>query len=381
MAHERILLSVGDDSGDLHAANLMRAIRAVEPDVRFVGFGMERMAQAGLEPLEERDADGSAMWLRNLLRLGRYRRRLAACRALLDEGGADLVLPVDFGGFNLCLSREAARRGVPVFYYIPPQVWYHGTYRLKKLRKWVTRAGLIYPFEPPLYARYGVAAEYVGHPLFDELKRNPPRDATVRELRERFGPNLVALFPGSRHHEVRAHARMLAEACRMLRAGVPDAAFATVCPPALRGTVAGLLAGQDAPIAVLEGVRPTELARAARLCIAKSGTITLEIAAQGTPMVVVYRCSPLLLFAAWGVCHSPYVSLVNTLAGRLVCPEKVMVRDEPGWIARQALGLLQDEEAYGACRQGMAAALDGLAEPGASERAARSVLALLAGDG
>ena len=157
-----VFLSVGDASGDLHAAHLMRAMRELEPDVRFTGFGMGRMAAAGLEPLAAEDAGDSAMWLHNLLRLGRYRRRLAACARHLDGGDVSLVVPVDFGGFNLCLCRAAFRRGIPVFYYIPPQVWAHGRYRLKKLRKWTTRCGLIYPFESGLYRRWGVEAEYVG---------------------------------------------------------------------------------------------------------------------------------------------------------------------------------------------------------------------------
>jgi len=376
MAHTRVLLSVGDDSGDLHAANLMRAMRTLRPDVRFVGFGMSRMAGQGLESLDADRPQGSAMWLHNLLRLGHYRRRLAACCDSLDRGGADLVVPVDFGGFNLFLCRAARRRGVPVYYYIPPQVWAHGAYRLKKLRKWVTRAGLIYPFEAPLYERYGVAADYVGHPLFDEIERNPPSEQVVGGLRGRFGPNLVGLFPGSRRQEVRAHLPMLRAACRAIRAAVPDAAFALRCPPAVR-EVAGALLGDGKPqIAVVEEATALELARASRLCLTKSGTITLEIASQGTPMVVFYRCSPLVVFAGYGLSRCSWLSLANTLAGRAVCPERVMSAPDAAWVAREAVRLLQDRGAYDACRRGLGEALDGFAAPGASARAARSALSL-----
>ncbi|MHC4593192.1 MAG: glycosyltransferase family protein, partial [Planctomycetota bacterium] len=229
MAGKRIFLSVGDDSGDLHGAGLMRAIRKLDPDVGFSGFGMARMVEAGLEPIEADGQQDSAMWLHNVLRIGRFRRRLARCRAHFESRPPDLVVPVDFGGFNLYVCREAARLGLPVFYYIPPQVWAHGRYRLKKLRKWVTRAGLIYPFEPWLYSRYGVEAEYVGHPFFDQLESRPPSEQVVTDLRGRFGDCLIGVFPGSRRQEIRANLPIIVESCRRIRAAVPEAAFALRC--------------------------------------------------------------------------------------------------------------------------------------------------------
>ncbi|MGD2175415.1 MAG: lipid-A-disaccharide synthase [Candidatus Brocadiaceae bacterium] len=375
MAERCVLLSVGDDSGDLHAANLMRAMREHEPDVRFTGFGMERMVAAGLAPLGEQG--GSAMWFRNLLRLGRYRRRLETCRSILRDGGVDLVVPVDFGGFNLYLCREAARRGVPVFYYIPPQVWAHGRYRLKKLRKWTTRCGLIYPFERELYRRWSVGAEYVGHPLFDAIEQNPPSEEAVSRLRERFGDRLVAIFPGSRMQEVRAHVPLIVRCCRRLRAEVAGVTFALLSPTGVRAEAERLLPGEALEIAVLEDVRPVELARASHVCIAKSGTVTLEIATQQTPTVIFYRTNPFTHFIALGLSETPYAGIVNVLAGRMVCAEKVMSRDDHEWLARQALRLLKDPEAHAACRRAMGEALEGFARPGASARAAESALELL----
>ncbi|MHC5034755.1 MAG: lipid-A-disaccharide synthase [Planctomycetota bacterium] len=377
MAGKRIFLSVGDDSGDLHGASLMRAIRELDPDAGFTGFGMARMAEAGLELLESDGAQDSAMWLHNVLRIGRFRRRLALCRAHFQSQPPDLVVPVDFGGFNLYVCREAARLGIPVFYYIPPQVWAHGRYRLKKLRKWVTRAGLIYPFEPWLYRRYGVDAEYVGHPFFDQLESCPPSEQVVSDLKARFGDCLIGVFPGSRRQEVRANLPIIMESCRQIRVAVPEATFALRCMSRMRPLVDELLEGASGDIAVLDEVRPTELARASRICITKSGTIALEIASQRTPMVIFYRLSGVVAFVGWGLSHTPYLGLINVLAGREICPELPMSRDDPGWVTRHALRLLQDHEAYAVCKEAIGEALAGFAEPGASARAARSALELV----
>ncbi len=371
-----ILFSVGDHSADTHAANLMSAIRAEAPDVGFTGFGLERMLDAGLRSMEEEEAPEGAMWLHNLLRVGHYKRRLDICRRAMDEGRVDLVLPMDFGGFNICLCRAASQRGVPVFYYIPPQVWGHSRYRLKKLRKWTTLCGLIYPFEPALYARWGVPGQYVGHPLFDEIRRVPPSETKVESLRQRFGDRLIGVFPGSRRQEVVAHMEMIGTVCRRVNQAVPQARFAVTCPPGVSNQVAeGLPGGLD--VALLEDVRAIELAAASHLCIAKSGTVTLEIASQRKPMVIFYRAQPFACFMAYGLAHVQYIGIVNNLAGRDICPEKLMTKPDPDWLTQETLHLLQDADAYGRCREDIERVMDGFAEPGASERAARLALRLL----
>jgi len=375
MPPKRVLISAGDDSGDLHAANLMREVRRLGPDVQFVGLGMERMTAEGLEPLEAAGGRGSEMWLLNILRLGHFGRRLRrCCRAMAD--GVDLVVPLDFGGFNLCLCRQAARLGLPVFYYILPQVWAHGRYRLKKVRRWVTRAGLIYPFETDLYRDWNVPADYVGHPLFDEIDRHPPSPRAVQRLHARFGANLVGVFPGSRRQEVTANLPVVVEVCRRIRAHVPDAGFAMVTTPRMRPIVRGML-GPGSPVELLEDATSLELARASRVCITKSGTITLEIASQGTPMVIYYRVPPIGWFFARGLGDVPWIGLVNVLAGRTICPEKLAWRDDPDWLAAHALRLLTDEAAHEQCRADIAAALEGFARPGASAAAARIVVEML----
>jgi len=371
-----LFISAGDASGDLHAANLMAALRELEPQARFAGLGLDRMRGAGLEPIEGAGITGGSLGMGNLLRLLEHRRRLVNCRRFLRERRPDAVVLVDYGGFNLYLARAAARLGIPVVYYILPQMWAHGRYRLKKVRKWVTLSLAIYPFEPPLYRACGVEALYVGHPLFDELHRRPPGRERVEELRRALGERLVALFPGSRRHEVQAHLPLMLRAASLLAGRFPDARFATVVPGYLEAVAEPMLARADVEVA-MPRVRTVELARAARLCITKSGTITLEIGSQLTPMVIMYRMNPFAAFFARGLGQTPFFGLVNSLAGRMVCPERLMWKDEPGWLAARAVELLDSPRAYERCRAGLRDAMDGFARPGASERAARAILGLL----
>jgi lipid-A-disaccharide synthase len=329
---------------------------------------MERMKEAGLEPLAKDDG-GSAMWLHNILRIGSFHRRLRLCRRLFRERRPDLVVLVDFGGFNLFLARAATRAGIPVVYYVIPQVWAHGRYRLKKIAKWVTKALVIYPFEPDLCRRYGVDAEFVGHPLFDELERVPPDEGKVSALRDSLPGRIVGLFPGSRRQEIRANLPIMLCAAAKLREEFPDVRFAAVCPPKTRALVEKVLQGGGVEVA-LPDVRPLELARASEVCITKSGTITLEIASQHTPMVIFYRVSPLVHFLARGVTDAKFIGLVNTLEGRAVSPERAMRRDEPEWVTARARELLADSQYCAKCREDVKWSIEKIAAPGASERAA-----------
>jgi len=378
VAHTTIFLCAGDESGDLHASNLMRAVRERAPDTRFVGLGLRRMVDAGLESLVAADLHPGHIGLHNTLRLLEHRRRRELCRAFLREHRPDLVLLVDYGGFNLYLARIATHLGIPVLYYILPQVWAHGRYRLKKIKKWVTKCLVIYPFEPELYRRYGVEAQYVGHPLFDEIERDPPDEERVRELRGSGQERLVALFPGSRPHEVRANLPIMLQAGARIRQRFPDVRFATVCPPAVRPALDATLKNRELAVA-LPQVRPLELARASSLCLTKSGTVTLEVGSQIRPMIIFYRVNAFFYFFARGMGQTPYFGLVNTLAGRMICPELVMWRDDPHWVVRHAAELLGDAGRYEQCQSDLRAVMEDFARPGASARAAEVAVEMAQG--
>jgi lipid-A-disaccharide synthase len=366
-------MSAGEISGDMHGANLMEAMREREPGVRFVGLGRERMAAAGLESLEDMEAH-SVLWYDALGRIPRLFDVLGRCKARWAAEKPDAVVLIDYVGFNLFLAKAAWRAGIPVFYYVAPQLWAHGAYRAAKLRRWVRRVLVIYPFEEDFYRARGVPVSYVGHPLWDELARRPVRRDVVERLRTRHGDRLVALLPGSRGPEVRRHAGLVARAAEMIASRVEGAQFVTC--EAAGGEVRERLAWEaNVPVHGTAATVP-ELARAARVALVKSGTTTLEAAAAGCPMAVFYRVGWFGHFIARGLRDCPYISLVNALAGRELVPERLMWREDGDWLAARALELLE-----GDAGQAMSEALEVLmapyAKPGASAEAARVILAHL----
>ncbi len=375
-AGKTLFIGAGDSSGDLHASQLMIEINRRDPDISFTGYGLDRMLAAGLHHLGETQSSPGSMWLHPLKDIRKFRERLKLARAFFRSRPPRLVILVDYGGFNMFLAREASKAQIPVLYYIIPQVWAHGRYRLKKMRKWVTRAAVIYPFEPDICSSYGLEAEYVGHPLFDYLASHPPRESSTGELREKYADRLIAVFPGSRRQEVRANLPVILDACASVKNDFPELRFAAACPVHLREEVQAITQEHELDLH-MSSARPVELARAARLCVTKSGTITLEIASQHTPMLILYRVSALLYFLASGMTHTPYIGIINALAGEMICPEKVMWRCDPGWISSNMRRFLDDEDLYRQCASELKTLMDEISAPGAACRTADMALEMI----
>lgn len=348
----------------------MKVLRGRYPDIAFTGVGLSRMSAQGLQPVHDEESPDGSMWLHNLLKLRYFRRLLGSCRAYLQSTPPDLVILVDYGGFNMYVARAASEAGVPVLYYIPPQVWAHGGHRAKKLQKWVDRLAVIYPFEQEFYRDRGIEADYVGHPLFDELDENPPRDQKVEELRSEDRCKIVGLFPGSRAQEVRRHLPVALDACVRIADRWPGARFPVVCPPGVEELAREMTADREALRIEFADASPSEVARAASLCLTKSGTVTLELASQECPMVIFYRVSPFSYFIASGLRTSDHIGLVNELAGRTVCSERLMWRKNSAWLAEEALELGSDPARYEECRKSLQGVMEDFARPGASENAA-----------
>src|SRR6266498_3027518 len=290
-----IMLSAGEASGDLHGATLCRALREVAPDVRLVGMGGARMAEAGMEIMADPTGHavvGMSEAVGQIPRL--YRAYRALVRRIYEERPRALVL-IDFPEFNLRLARQARRAGVPVVYFIPPQLWAWRRGRIRQMARRVTKVLAVLPFEEKLYRDAGVPVDFVGHPLLDVLPLDLARDEARRSLGLDPSEAVVGLLPGSRREEVtRLLPPMLAAARRLASAGAARRFVLGLAPTVDRAAVEQLLPQAEAAgaprVEVVEG-RTYEVMAGADVVLIASGTATLEAALLGVPMVVCYRVS------------------------------------------------------------------------------------------
>jgi lipid-A-disaccharide synthase len=372
----RIFICAGEPSGDLHGANLIRELRRRHPGVECVGFGGERMEAAGgrlLYPL----CRLAVMWfLRVLANAPTFLSLLSRADRYFRHHRPAAVVLIDYPGFNWWLARRAHFHGIPVFYFVPPQLWAWAGWRVKKMQRWVDHVLCSLPFEVDWYRERGVDAHFVGHPYFDELPLQPFDPDLVARLRGE-GQVPVGLLPGSRTQEVTRNLPTLVRAATRIHQARPDTRFLFACfKDAHRQMVEASLRGCGLPAETFVG-RTTEVIRAARACVAVSGSVGLELLYHGKPSAVVYRVGRLDLKIARPFIKARYISLVNLLAGRELFPELLTDRCEAEALSGHVLGWLNDAGAYEArCRE-LAELRERVARPGACGRVAEHVLRAL----
>jgi lipid-A-disaccharide synthase len=380
----RIFISAGEPSGDLHAANLIRSIRRRLPDAEFVGYGGSKMAGTGarvLYPL----VDLAVMWFLNvLLNIVTFIRLIFQADRYFRDERPDAVVLIDYPGLHWWIARRAKARGIPVFYFVPPQLWAWAGWRVKKVQKYIDQVLCSLPFEPAWYQERGVTdAVYVGHPYFDELAARPLDDGFLSEHRGRTGP-LVAILPGSRTQEVKRNLPDMIKAARELARRRPDVRFAVACLHDRHKAMAErIIAESDSglsgpsPAIQVYAARTPELIRLARMAWAVSGSVGLELMADGLPSVVLYKINRFDLWIARPFIKAKYISLVNLLADEEVFPEYLTWRDASGDLVRWALSWLDETEERARTTQALEALRRRIAHPGATDRAAERIVARL----
>jgi lipid-A-disaccharide synthase len=369
------MLVAGEASGDVHGATLCRSLRLLAPDCRLFGMGGARMAAAGMELLADVTSAAVVGATEAVGRLpalyAAYRRLRGALRGAAPP--AVLVL-IDFPEFNLCLARSARRAGVPVVYFIAPQLWAWRPWRVKTMRRLVSLVLAVFPFELPLYRQAGVAVEFVGHPLLDALTDVPDRLAARRVLGVAENETLVGLLPGSRREEIERMLPPMRVAAAAIAAARPDVRFVLGRAPTVDAEAVRRYASGTPTIEIVPG-RTHEVMRAADLLLVTSGTATLEAALLGTPMIVGYRVSRLTELMGRVLIRIPWISLANITVGRTVVPELIGAAATGERLAAEALRLLGDPAALAAQRAAFAELTGTLGARGVGERAARFVLA------
>ncbi len=375
----RLLISCGEPSGDLYGGELLRHLRARRPELDVFGLGGDEVALQGAR-LHAHVRELAVVGLIEVLR--HLRRLRAVFNGVLREVERDppaAALLVDYPDFNLRLAAALHRRGVPVIYYVSPQLWAWRPGRIRDVRRHVARMLVIFPFEEELYRAAGVPVTFVGHPLVDLVRPEPDRTAFLRQLGLDPARPTLAVLPGSRRQELAHNLPPLVAALRLIVARRPDVQPVLALAPSLpRASVEAALG--DVAAKVVAGRTPAVVSTAAVALVA-SGTATVETALLGTPMVVVYRLSPLTYALGRPFVRVARFAMVNLIAERDVVPELIQGDFTPERVAAEALSLLEDRARAERMRADLRGVRAALGASGASQRAAAEVERLLEAGG
>jgi len=398
----RVLIVAGEASGDLYGSLVMRAMAGGEDpaaapnggpagdeapaphqSVRFTGIGGPAMRAAGLRPLGDAGTMGVTGFVEVLGSARAIWRAYRGARDLLSSADRpDLVLLIDYPDFNLRLARKAKEAGVPVLYFVSPQIWAWRKGRVRQIAAMVDRMLVILPFEVEIYRRAGVPVEFVGHPLLDLVQKAGTRDQALRPLGLDPKRPTIALLPGSRRNELRAHLGIMLGAARLLRGEFRDLQFLVPVAPTLgaggveeilreeraRAVAAGAASADLECVLVREG--RYDAVAACHAAVVASGTATLETALLGVPMVIIYRMNPLTFALARMISDVPHIGMPNLIAGRRIVPELVQGGCTPERIAQELRRILTDPDAAETMRHALAGVRSGLGRTGAIDRVA-----------
>jgi len=360
----KVLISAGEASGDLYAAGLVDALRRRRPDLEFFGCAGPRMQKAGVRAVVDAHSlavVGLVEVIAHIPRIyGEYRKLLDAARAERPE----LAILTDSPDFNLRVARRLKKLGIPVFYLVAPQVWAWRKGRLPMMRRTIDRLLCIFPFEPEFFARHGIDATYIGHPLTRLVKPSASRAELRRQLGIPDGTPLIALLPGSRIGEAERHLPTLLDAVELLQKTRKPAPRFILAVPA--GTIPIRSKFRErissASIQLLEG-KTWDVLVCADVALAASGTVTIEACLLGTPMVTFYRVNNLSWWMGKALVRVPFYSMVNLVAGRKIVPELIQDQMTAESLAREAASLLENDAAREGMRRDLAEVADKLSGP------------------
>lgn len=379
----RAMVVTGEASGDLHGANLIRAAQRLDPKLTFFGVGGEQMAAAGCEiiiPGKTISVMGIVEVIGHFPIIWRTFQHLK--KILQGDQRPDLLILIDFPDFNLRLAAVASKLGIPVLYYVSPQVWAWRRGRVKSIAKVVDRLAAILPFEPPLYAGLDIDVDYVGNPLTDQVQISEERQPFLQRLAIPADVPVIGLFPGSRGTELRFNLPTLLATARVVLKEHPRTHFlvpaaATLGTESIRAAIA-VAGGADLPLTIVEE-SVYNVANASDAVLAVSGTVTLQVALVGTPLLIIYRVAPLTYAIGKRLIKVPFFGLPNIIAGQEVAKELVQDAADPEVLGRELNLILSDPAHAAALRQGLALVREKIGPGGCSQRVAQMAIEMSRG--
>lgn len=377
MKSKKILLVAGEVSGDLHGSHLVEAVHRIDPEVQFFGVGGEGLERKGMQLLYRAQSLSVVGITEVFLKLRAILKTLRGLKASLEREKPDLVILIDFPDFNLRLAKIAHRRGIPILYYISPQVWAWRPNRVKLIARLVRKMIVFFSFEVPLYEAAGVDVEWVGHPLLDIVKPTLPKEKAFQQFGLDPKRRTIGLLPGSRSHEVERLLPPLLASAHLLQKEIPDLQFILPLAPGIPGRIlSSCMKNISVPVKVIEGFTYDAM-NLSDLLIAVSGTVTLEGAILRKPMIIIYKVSLPSYWVGRALIRVDHIGLVNLVAEKEIAPELIQKDASPQRIADEALRILRDPILSRKMTEAMGEVRQKLGEPGAVQRAARLVISLL----
>jgi lipid-A-disaccharide synthase len=370
---KRVLILSGEASGDLHGARLVEAVTSLDPNVHFYGMGGAQLAQAGVEIV----VDSTQLAVVGLVEILSHFKPLWAAwkkiRNLIKHNPPDLLVLIDYPGFNLQMARLAKKHHIKVLYYISPQVWAWKKGRVKTIRRCVDKMLVIFPFEEKFYQQYQVNAEFVGHPLVDSIQPSLSKHQAQVAFNLAANQRVVGLLPGSRKGEIQRLMPVMMQAAARLKKQHPDLVFLLPLAVSLTPEDIAPYLDPNLPVQIIQD----QFNNVVQLCdaaIVASGTATLQTALLGTPMVVIYKTTASTYFLAKRVIKIPFISLCNIVAEKLVVKELIQQDANPDAISQEINQLLVNDQYTTLMRQNLKAIKEKLGSKGAATDAAQALL-------
>jgi lipid-A-disaccharide synthase len=377
---KRILIVAGEASGDLHGSSLVRELRSIRPGLEIFGIGGDKMQKEGVELIFHVDRLAIMGFFEVLKNLAFVRKVMKRVTSAANHRRPDLAILIDYPGFNLRLARRLKDLGVPVLYYISPQVWAWGGNRMKKMPGLVDKMVVILPFEKAIYDKFGIDCEFVGHPFLDVARSVLSEDDFQRKFDIRRNDVTVGLLPGSRWQEVEKILPIMLESSRLLAARIKNLKLLLGLASTIdRRKTEDMLEAAGLGVRIVENLT-YDLMKHADLLLIASGSATLECAILGTPFVVIYRTSFWTYLLAKSLITIPNIALANVVAGKSIVPEFIQNRAVPSRIAEETYEILTDRERYKSMHSELDRVRARLGEKGASKRAAQLAAQMLSID-
>jgi lipid-A-disaccharide synthase len=370
----KLFIVAGEESSDLHAANLFLSLKALSPDIQAFGLGGRRMEAAGVTLLEDMANQAVIGFWEVLKKYSYFKQVMDTSVRWIKEKKPDAVILVDSPGFNLRLAKKIQGLGIPIIYYICPQVWAWGKKRIQEIENYIDKMLVILPFETKLFSGKRPETVFVGHPLLDIIKINKSRQVLCSESNLRADSPLITFLPGSRHQEIEQHLPVMLAAGEIIHDKLPEAQFVLVLAnPRFLSRIQEMAASHSYKIKIATEDK-YDWRAASDVAMVCSGTATLETAILGVPMVIVYRVAWMTYFLARWLIKIPYIGLVNVVAEKKIVPELIQYDFTPQNLANEIMGLLQDKAKYSSMKDELVTVRYKLGDSGASENAAREVL-------